>query len=163
MQDNEELEQRIVEVLWNVCGAIMPIFPACILMHGLRRPRHPNQIWLQKILNACQLLLTHSGSLSSLSMGTVNQYTLIAWLDPLGTKTSSINHASIFQAAVPLQPSAPPARNGDGRGKDVQTCVYVLIYVCGRGTVRCREDGASLIVTRVGEWISDLQRTQFVS
>lgn len=56
-------------------------------------------------------LHTWQQSLSSLSMGTVNQYKLITWLDPLGTKTSSINHASTFQAAVPLQPSVLPSKN----------------------------------------------------
>lgn len=46
----------------------------------------------KRLLNACQLWLrTWWQSLSSLSMGTVNQYTLITWLDPMGTKTSSIN------------------------------------------------------------------------
>lgn len=29
MQDNEELEQRIVEVLRNICSAIILVVPAC--------------------------------------------------------------------------------------------------------------------------------------
>lgn len=69
-------------------------------------------------------------SLSSPSMGTVNQYKLITWLDPLGSKTSSINHASTFQAAVPLQLWATPSKNEEGREKIfARACVCVCL--CG--------------------------------
>ena len=101
-------------------------------------------------------------------MGTVNQYKLITWLDPLGTKTSSINHASTFSAAVPLQPSAPTAKNEGGR-----ECANVCASLCGRvdtGGVQGgwllifhRQKVMSTIVTWYRLLILDHKRTQCLS
>ena len=112
-------------------------------------------------------------SLGSLSMGTVNQYKLITWLDPLGTKTSSINHASTFQAAAPLQPSAPTSqeRRREGGNMCKRVCVFMWVgayilggyWECGTSSSTCKNTKVtSTMVTRDCLLIPDHKRTQFV-
>ena len=93
MQDHEELEQRIVKVrtsaVW-LCHVVAARIPTAasppktnLTADNFERVPAPARIWRQ--------------SLAVLSVGRVNQYKLITWLDPLGTKTSSVNHDSTFQ------------------------------------------------------------------
>lgn len=116
----------------SVCGVIMTDFPAWIPTRGLGQPRHPNQTRLQKILNACQVWLAHvvawASAVSQLGQS-INTYWLHDWI-PWAPKTSSINHASTFQAAVPLQLSALPSKNEKG-GEICAERLRVFAGLCG--------------------------------
>lgn len=75
----------------------------------------------------CAKLSLHTWrqSLSSLSMGTVNQYKLITWLDPLGTKTSSIMPPPSRQLCLSNRQLCHPRMKRGWRGGGINMCVSV--------------------------------------
>ena len=114
---------------WKCCDtSAVRLRPSCL--HASRRV-DPGDLATtikfdyKRFLNACQLwLCTWWQSLSSLSMGTVNQYKLITWLDPMGTKTSSINQ----RLHLPGSCASPSVRQRWRREGTI--CANVCVCVC---------------------------------